>query len=551
MSKTKYIIIALFVCCMLLLIPNFTNAATKLTYNDTEQGIEWEYEINGDNIVNLNCKTTGKTGKVEIPSTIDGKTVTSLYGYTNNSAFYNCAGITDIIIPNTIVSIPQNCFYNCKGLKTITLPDSITSIGSYAFNQCSGLSSINFSKNISTIENYAFQGCTGLKSISLPDNLVNISSYAFSGCSGLKSLTIPNSVTTIGSSAFSGCSGLKEVTLSNSLSTINVATFENCSGLTSIIIPESVTTILGERSWGFNHGAFQDCINLEKILIPDSVATIREYAFDGCSKLTIYGNDNMPSKEYAEANKIPFDYISNWDKKDSGSDITPPTVENITVTYASVMNYSKDSNKSMYIVPANAKLTINVQFSEIVEGSTVPTLTIKFGDGEKREVTEGTIGGSVITYIYTIKDTDKGTMTTVDYKGGDIKDAAGNDATLSCPALKIQSESNCFIYANGTATNPNNSGTTTPDTNNDKTNSGNTNNNNNSNNNNNNSNNNSNNSNTNNGSSTQKPSTQKDNTTANGKIPQTGVGVGLSISLLVIIGVSAICYLRYRRYRDI
>lgn len=97
-----------------------------------------------------------------------------------------------------------------------------------------------------------------------------------------------------------------------------------------MIIPESVTTIEGTGIYN-DSGAFYNCDNLEKVLIPDTVSTIQEYAFYDCDKLTIYGNDGMKSKYYAEANEIPFDYIANWDKENSGADITAPTVESIEI----------------------------------------------------------------------------------------------------------------------------------------------------------------------------------------------------------------------------
>lgn len=514
MKKIKCITLLFIVLTLLLVIPNISNAAsTEYTYSDTEQGIEWSYQLDdSNNVIQLKCKTTSKTGAVTIPSTIDGKTVISLKGAYNAGAFQNCAGITSVTIPNTITLIGQYAFENCTGLKSITLPDSITKI-----------------------ESRAFSGCSGMTSVTLSNNLTSIAGWAFNGCTGLKSLTIPDSVTTIGEGAFKGCSGLKSLTLSKNLTKITDRSFEGCSGLTSVILPESVTTI--EGNYTNIYGAFGDCTNLAKILIPDSVASIGTGAFQGCKKLTIYGNDGMTSKEYAEEHEISFDYIANWDKQNSGTDITAPTVESIKVTYASVMNYNKDANKNMYMVPAGAKLVINVNFSEIVEGTTVPTLTIKFGDGENIKVTEGTVGGSTITYIYTVKDTDKGVMTTVDLSGGNIKDAAGNTATLSCPALSIQHSSGDFVYANGTASNPDNS-----------------NNNNNNNDNKDNSNNDSNNkdnSNKNNSNNTTDTSKKEDNTTATGKLPQTGLTMGMTLAIVVALAGGVFAYFKYSRLKGI
>ena len=510
MKRVKIMMVLLIIVALLLIIPSIVNAET---YSDTEQGIEWGYELDdNDNIVNLYCKTANVTGNITIPSEIDGKKVTSLRGPTLgvDGIFENCTGLTGIVIPDTITNIAESAFENCTGLKNVTIPDSITNI-----------------------ERRAFYGCTGLNSITLPNSLSRIGEFAFDGCTGLSSLTIPNSVTTIDRYAFNGCSGIRELTLSESLTKISDCTFQGCTGITSVVIPESVTTIEGEYS--HMYGAFGGCSGLRKVLIPDSVVSIGDGAFRDCDNLTIYGNDGAVSKEYAEEHDIPFDYIENWDKTDSGSDVTSPTVESIVITYESVMDYGQDANNSLYMVPADAKLTINVNFSENIKGTEVPTLTIKFGTGSNIDITEGTIGGSTITYVYTVKSTDKGTMTSVDYKGGNITDEAGNTATLSCPEIQIQYNSGDYVYANGTATNPD-----TPSDDNNNNNSGSNNNNNN---NNSGSNNNSNSNNNNNDG--------KDDTTAPGKLPQTGVSIGVSLAIIVVIASGTFAYIRYRKLKGI
>lgn len=486
LKEKRYIIVLIAIMIAIIMIkPNFSNAATEYKYSDTEQGIEWAYELDkSDNVINLWCTTKSKIGKVEIPSTIDGKKVISLKGddcpnwsghnsVLNNckaiseviipdtiteipdGAFYNCVGLKSITIPNTIVSIGYEAFGGCVGLNTITMPNSLTSIGSNAFNGCSGLKSVVLSDNLIEIKSNAFEGCTGIKEINLPSTLISIGNYAFNGCTGIIKLEIPDSVTTIGKDAFASCTGIKELKLSESLTELSERVFYNCTGISSVKIPESVTTILnGDSSlWG----AFGKCTNLEKVLIPDLVVTISKGAFLDCPKLTIYGNDGMKSKEYAEANEINFDYIANWDKANDGADVTPPSVEKIEVARESIKNCTKDTNKNMYIVSSGTTLTINVQFSEIVEGKTAPVLTIKFGDMDKIELNNGVIGGSIVSYNYTIKETDKGALTSVSLTGGDLKDAAGNVATLTVPAIYVQYSSAECVYANGTATvNPDN-----------------------------------------------------------------------------------------------
>ena len=221
MTKAKYLIILLSILAILL-IPSISKAET-LTYNDTAQNIEWSYELDstGNNVINLQCNTKTASGTVNIPSSINGKPVTSLKkGSYKNAAFSECVAINEIIIPDTITQIPDYAFKDLTGLKTITIPNTVTSI-----------------------ENYVLEGCSGLTSVNLSSNLTKIGDYVFKDCSGLKNITIPNKVTTIGEGAFSGCSALKDVTLSNSMSVINKLLFSNCASLTSLKIPDSVTTI--------------------------------------------------------------------------------------------------------------------------------------------------------------------------------------------------------------------------------------------------------------------------------------------------------------------
>lgn len=560
LKEKRYIIVLIAIMIAIIMIkPNFSNAATEYKYSDTEQGIEWAYELDkNDNVINLWCTTKSKIGKVEIPSTIDGKKVISLKGDDcpnwsgHNSVLNNCKAISEVIIPDTITEIPDGAFYNCVGLKSITIPNTIVSIGYEAFGGCVGLNTITMPNSLTSIGSNAFNGCSGLKSVVLSDNLIEIKSNAFEGCTGIIKLEIPDSVTTIGKDAFASCTGIKELKLSESLTELSERVFYNCTGISSVKIPESVTTILnGDSSlWG----AFGKCTNLEKVLIPDLVVTISKGAFLDCPKLTIYGNDGMKSKEYAEANEINFDYIANWDKANDGADVTPPSVEKIEVARESIKNCTKDTNKNMYIVSSGTTLTINVQFSEIVEGKTAPVLTIKFGDMDKNELNNGVIGGSIVSYNYTIKETDKGALTSVSLTGGDLKDAAGNVATLTVPAIYVQYSSAECVYANGTATvNPDNENKDNNKTDNNQKDDNKVDNNSKDENNkdNNNNNNNNNQANNNDKNNQQNSNNTNDDTKAKGELPHTGAGIGIVFILTFVTILCVIVRNKYNKLRDI
>ena len=210
MKKTKEILALILVFAMIMLSCNFTFAADKLTATTTANGVtvKWEYELDGDNIIKLVCTNISEiAGKVEIPSTIEGKTVTKI----GEKAFYECYGMTEVTFPNTLTYIDYKAFMNCTGLKSITIPDKVTATGKSAFEGCTGLKTVNLSKNLTALNNSVFEKCTGLNTIVIPDKVTTIFGAsdwsttvmgAFKECSGLKSILIPESVSTIEKYAF-------------------------------------------------------------------------------------------------------------------------------------------------------------------------------------------------------------------------------------------------------------------------------------------------------------------------------------------------------------
>ena len=104
----------------------------------------------------------------------------------------------------------------------------------------------------------------------------------------------------------------------------------------------------------------------------------------------------------------------------AGLDVEKPTVHSIAVT---------SPTSGVYKTGQTVKLTVT--FSEEITGTTVPTLKIRFGTSEERTLTNGTISGKTIVYSYNIANGDKGQLAVTGYTGGTIKDAAGNDATIS------------------------------------------------------------------------------------------------------------------------
>lgn len=137
---------------------------------------------------------------VEIPSTVESIESTSFFMGSslkmiivdeNNKKYCSYQGVlyskdmTTLIycpdgyagiftVPSTVKTIGDNAFRLCRDVTEVRLPDSVISIGDAAFYECN------------------------MDRIKMSNALEEIGEYAFSGCNNLKSLLIPSSVTTIG-----------------------------------------------------------------------------------------------------------------------------------------------------------------------------------------------------------------------------------------------------------------------------------------------------------------------------------------------------------------
>jgi hypothetical protein len=115
------------------------------------------------------------------------------------------AGFNNTVIPNGVKFIGKNAFQGTN-VTNISIPDSVVTIGAYAFYNCTNLESITLGSGLTEIDNYAFS-YSGLINLELPPNLTKIGSFAFQECP-IVSLVIPASVITIESNAFYVCSKL-------------------------------------------------------------------------------------------------------------------------------------------------------------------------------------------------------------------------------------------------------------------------------------------------------------------------------------------------------
>ena len=99
----------------------------------TQDGM-YTYILDENNLATI-VAVNNKTLNVIIPVFVDGYKVTTI----GSGAFTNCINLTDIVIPNNIISIGSYAFYNCSNLSNVVIPDSVKSIGDDAFFGCNGL----------------------------------------------------------------------------------------------------------------------------------------------------------------------------------------------------------------------------------------------------------------------------------------------------------------------------------------------------------------------------------------------------------------------------
>ncbi|MBR4727251.1 MAG: leucine-rich repeat domain-containing protein, partial [Clostridia bacterium] len=136
-------------------------------------------------------------------------------------AFGGCTGLTSLTVSaeNSVYHSDGNCIIKTEskeliaGCKTSVIPadGSVTSIFMYAFYGCAGLTELIIPDGVTEIGFSAFYDCTGLQKVTIGRGLTNISGAAFLNCAAMTSITLPDSVETIGDNAFLNCAALADV----------------------------------------------------------------------------------------------------------------------------------------------------------------------------------------------------------------------------------------------------------------------------------------------------------------------------------------------------
>lgn len=185
--------------------------------------------------------------------------------------FSDCCNLTNIYLPNNLISIEESAFSRCVALEKIYLPNTITSIGTSAFNDCEALKYIHIESLMTWLKiDFKTGSSNPLYSTDNSSRELYIGDKLLSG-----KLVIPNEIEEVKNHVFNSYDYLTEVIIHDQVLSIGDNAFQDCE-LTSVYIGKNVK-LIGEA-------AFASC-SLDSLILSDNVYRIDAYAFSNCNKL--------------------------------------------------------------------------------------------------------------------------------------------------------------------------------------------------------------------------------------------------------------------------
>jgi hypothetical protein len=135
---------------------------------------------------------SGKGGKVVIPAAIEDVPVVEI----GRRAFLDNYDITELVVPDSMITIGEAAFAGMGSLTAVTLPDGLKEIPKDLFythwsdigrHLCEKLTTVNLSAGLESVGGNAFCNAGELVNVSIPDSLTSVEfdGDVFYGCGKL------------------------------------------------------------------------------------------------------------------------------------------------------------------------------------------------------------------------------------------------------------------------------------------------------------------------------------------------------------------------------
>ena len=248
---------------------------------------------------NVNYVHNPKTGEV----VISGKGATYDFGIMNASPFTSRDNITSVIIEEGVTSI-GNMMFSQTTVKSITLPSTLERIGESAFYECAKLSNPIIPGSVNEIGQSAFYGCSSITAITLSGALTRIESSVFANCYALETIELPGSVSVIISGAFMNCSSLASISLWYNVGEIQRAAFYGCTALKDVYFYGTGAQFRQITIDGSNE-PFEDATPHYQKIVGQCGENVYHSFDENTGTLVLFGSGDMFEYDDKE-NKSPF-----------------------------------------------------------------------------------------------------------------------------------------------------------------------------------------------------------------------------------------------------
>lgn len=216
-------------------------------------------------------------------------------------AFRKCDALTTVTLPDSLLTIDREAFNETNSLTNLILPEGLETIGYAAFAK-SGLTNLIIPNTVIEVGNEAWYYCSSLETLTIGSQVQSIFvPRDFKGLVSLESITVDEN-----NAIYYDLDGVLYMNHEG----VVLLKYPQHKVSSSLIIPEGVTWIansavakadisevyIPDSVLGLDNYAFLDCINLEEVYLSDQVASLGYGAFGNCDNLTIRtGFESSPS----------------------------------------------------------------------------------------------------------------------------------------------------------------------------------------------------------------------------------------------------------------